>query len=220
MYAVFPRFQLGLGVSGSTTNAINAGIDGIIGPCAVGSVTGGNQNIGFANQTVVADASIVMAGIFRVNSVAALQFIAGQGGNSICLQISAAGAIQAGIAFGTLVSSGVTAVTGTPYFFAASIKTGLWALVVRNLITGKINTATAATAITMPTPSGTVQIFTAATNGSSFNGRVATFMFSNGWASVTELAAWAQDPWKFWYPNKDQVTFAGFSDVLRPQIWM
>jgi hypothetical protein len=201
--ALYPRFQIGQTTNGTAVTITNS-VDPIIGPSISASAISGSQSASFTGQTVVADASVVTAAIFRTSTVATQQFITSTGGNAICIQLSAAGLIEVGIPFGTLISTGVTATANTPYFVVMSIKTGAQAFWVVNLATGKATSGTAASAITMPTPSGSVQILTAASNAVGFGGKVATFMFSNGWASVPELSPWAHAPFDFWYPPTAQ----------------
>jgi hypothetical protein len=221
---IYPIFKRGL-TSASNAVVISSTIDGLLGP--VNSTTiSSNSAIEFANNTTANDLSYVIAAIFRTGAtVAALQFICANSNSATAtarfgIELTAAGVISIGSFFGTLVASGVTATVNTPYFVAASATTGQWRILVLNLQTGQTVLTNATTAITLTAPSGTVSVLGLTGNANSFGGRLAAFMFSNGFAGFPELLAWARDPWSFWYPTKDIVQFAGGGDVLFAQSWM
>jgi hypothetical protein len=105
-------------------------------------------------------------------------------------------------------TSGITLSLNTPYFVAVSVRNNSGNLagnfVVINLLTGQIFTATL---------TGTSRILQASTfnwgiGGNTLNSRsgvqIAAVMYSVGYLSLQQLLLWAQAPWDFWYPPKNQ----------------
>lgn len=104
------------------------------------------------------------------------------------------------VAGGSNIDSGIAAVVNQPVFFAASVNPGGTNFVVKNLLSGAVQTGTGATTAVGGTSDGNY-VF----GGSpSVNGTVAAAMASASSMGMAQLLAWADDPWSFWYPSNDQ----------------
>jgi hypothetical protein len=96
------------------------------------------------------------------------------------------------------VGSFPTMSLGVPYFYAGSFGGGTINMVLTNLLTGAITTATATTATT-PSGFGDIWNFFSANSG-VFSSSGSAAMVSNAALSLPQLLQWAADPWSFWYP--------------------
>lgn len=109
------------------------------------------------------------------------------------------------------VSSGINLVSGVPYFLAASADISVANFVVADLSTGRVTTATATSA------TGTAGNGTALAGAASFGpgaAEVACVMAACGTGTAgrlsrAQLAAWAAEPWSFWYPRRAVNQIAG-----------
>lgn len=52
-------------------------------------------------------------------------------------------------------------------------------------------------------PDGTITVMGSSTGLSGTKNVVSACMYSHAFLSITEMLAWAADPWSFWYPNRD-----------------
>lgn len=186
-------------------------MDPIMGHCIKSSSVTTNQ-MTFTGQTTVNDATITIACIFStaVHTGTQCIFCMGDNGSSgWVMELTSAGILEiAGSPFTTASSSGITLAAGVPYFCAVSAKTGNQQYAVRNLITGQIQTATAATTMTLAAPNGTICVGNIGNDANSIEGNIAAVMASTAFMTVEELAEWAGDPWSFWYPPSDEEVFS------------
>lgn len=102
---------------------------------------------------------------------------------------------------GTLSSSAITMVLNNPYFIVASgVNGGTVNFAVRNLLTGKLQTASvAAGTATLTGGSGTLEIGTGPNNQA--DGSIGPVVWSQTALSLPTLRQIASDPWEFWYPS-------------------
>jgi hypothetical protein len=94
----------------------------------------------------------------------------------------------------------IPVVANTPYFFAASVSPSLTNILVLNIATGLISTATSTTTQTFSTTNGNYYLGIDA-YGSFCLGPIAALMYAPSFMSMSQLRAWAADPWAFWYPR-------------------
>jgi len=100
---------------------------------------------------------------------------------------------------GGAAKNGPTISLSTPYFMAVSINSGATNFVVRNLVTGQVQTSTT-TGTTATASDGFTNI--GGGSGNTGNQSVAAASISHTFMSLQQLLAWSQDPWAFWYPNE------------------
>lgn len=101
-----------------------------------------------------------------------------------------------------VASTFASAVAGVPYFYAISHANSSHVnFVVARLDSGQVYAETVSSASTALT-SSVASCRIGNNNASAFsNAGISCKMFSRGYLSITELLAWAEDPWSFWYPN-------------------
>lgn len=102
---------------------------------------------------------------------------------------------------------GQSPVAGATYFYAVSVANGEPANgVLRRLDTGKITVTQTANAASFTAGDTTIAIGNRGTNSRQTIGKIAAVMHSNNYMSMAQLAAWAEDPWSFWYPQQQPRT--------------
>lgn len=129
---------------------------------------------------------------------------------------------------GSEVNSGIPLVS--PCFYAVSFSAAAINFLVVNLVTGQVQTATAAGTTPVPNgPGSGIFIGTFDNGGGQFLGKISHVMCVANFLSLSQLLQWAADPFSFWYPRTvsdlifsslNAPAAAGPAQVLHPQIWM
>jgi hypothetical protein len=185
-------------LSGAPTSVI----DGNVGPCAKYATTG---NLNYPGPGTAAPSQIVLAAIVTNiistsnGNVVGYNSSTPTGGWLLQIQTKVVTIWNSGS--GGVATSSITLNTSTPYFLALSAKTGAQNWLVRNLLTGQIQTATSATTL------NNSQAFNTFSAGGTTQGNfsadasiAAAYMGYNAFLGLPELQQWALAPWDFWYP--------------------
>lgn len=173
--------------------SLTSTIDGRIGQVAICTTVGANALL--SGLGVVVSTDMTYAAIFVPTSVASNTMM---GYSSSALLFNGA---NFGCFFGGFYSSSTTYVQNVPYFYVASIKGSVIVnFVVVNLATGQTSNSTAAASTNNPNTIGSVVIGNSGAGGNQLLGNMATAMMSPVYVPMSNLLAWAADPWSFWYP--------------------
>ena len=106
------------------------------------------------------------------------------------------------------VSSGLSLVLNNPYFVAASALSGTtFNFVTLNLLTGKLQSASVSSAATLGALAATWTIG-GSVGSTRVGSKIAACAVTFNYLSLTQLLAWAADPWSFWYPSPQPFDFA------------
>jgi hypothetical protein len=191
------------GKASVVTGAITAGKD-VIGPVAVSPASGTAYNSipnSFADTT---PSGATVAGIFTIQSSPANSnlLIGTNVTNAItAIYLSFTSLIFAVFYNNVTVSSGFVPALNTPYFYAASINSGVGVnFVLVNLHTGQTKSINVAQATAIGTQGAVNYCIGGNTNGTNGGLSVAAAMYSSTYLSMSQMLVWAQDPWGFWYP--------------------
>lgn len=98
-----------------------------------------------------------------------------------------------------------TLLANVPYFVGISTdSTSVLNVVIRRLDTGQIYTFTdgLTASLVASTSNGTFVIGNGAGVGTGMGGALSAFLWSSPVLSLTQLMAWASDPWSSWYPRR------------------
>ena len=111
----------------------------------------------------------------------------------------------------TATGSGLYISPGVPYLLLVSQNgaVGL-SFLIKNLVTGAVQTATTSAATTGSSSNGTY-VVGGDNIGDYAGGDIAALAYLQGALSTAEMQAWAADPWSFWYPPSaiEQMMLAG-----------
>jgi hypothetical protein len=184
---------------GTRAGSPSFAIDGVIGPAFNAIAT--TDASSFSGQSTANDATVTLAVILRFNALGATQTILGTSSANNGWRIYAtAGSTLAFVAGGVAVQdSGISISAGVPYLFIVSINASVANYLVRNLHTGKVVTASSASA-SPAAPNGTYLIGTNSFSECA-NAKIAAVMISARYMSLWQMRQWAADPWLFWYPR-------------------
>lgn len=191
------------GIPGTINTAAPSVIDGVTGPSYVGA----NDTSGFTFPgSATAENTFTLAALVRPTSFPATGTIffssaTTNTGNGLVINNTSIVRILAGV---TNILNGPTLSANSPYFIAGSRLAGSTVnLLVLNLNTGVLLTSTGTNATNSAASDGTYVVGKSpAFNAQS--GRNAAVMYNPAlFLSMSELRAWAADPWAFWYPGMD-----------------
>lgn len=196
---VAPGFCSLLGTISGTPASV---LDGALGPA---KNVGTSYSVAFGSSAPAISGSVTMAAIIRVpatsNSGILHNASAASTGGTV-LACFANNLYLANLAATTDINSGVQIATGDPYFVAASLRGGVQVdFVAANLRTGQIQTATVTTTVNASATGSGFTIGEEYEYGTFFNGKIAAVMAAAGYVPLSQLLAWARDPWSFWYPD-------------------
>lgn len=189
---------------GVQTGASTFSIDGALGP-SVTTATSSYLTVTLPG-TFAAATQGTMAAIYRPTSSTDSWAFNSVGGLN--------GVGYSSTAFQVLIGNGSTtgsivAVSGAPYFVVASwINASTLLFVVTNLSNGEIATQTTTTTRTNGSADTGITIGNR-TSGSRNVSGLAAVAYTNVFLSLTQLLAWAADPWSFWYPDTPQFDYKG-----------
>jgi hypothetical protein len=184
---------------GAPTGFIKTNIRSLLGPAPVYSATGDYQD--FMRVAVATPPAKTFA------AIAQLDTLTGNYQGIICDGVSGGGLFAIGPAGHLMVYaagnnlSAIFPAVGTPYFLAVSTAGGVYNFVAVNLRTGVVQTyqILGGTAIAAYDTTWRVGDHS---GSQGFSGTIAAAMYSQIFLSMPKLAAWAADPWSFWFPNK------------------
>lgn len=206
------HINLRTGARGGVGGSVTFGIDKDVGPSTI-TTAGGSALVSFVGNPTVAPPALTMAAIVKFSSGAlsfyncALAF-GGTTNTSVWLIWPQTQPLTFWVNNATQIISTIGAVaTGVPYFVIASgLSGGAVNFLIKNLATGKVLTETVAASAVYSAPNGNIRVAANGFSNSGFGGLVAASaaIVSNDRLSVHEMRAWADDPWSFWYPQKDQ----------------
>ena len=189
---------------------ISPAVKNLLGPAIDNSNAGSDAGTIFAGHSTNNDTVATLAGFiyWTTNGSPAIMFTSSStalAGASLC---TGAGALPAQLFLqvnnGTIriVMPSFTFVANRSYFVAISFNAANVNFVTTDLVTGKIETGTAAFSGTLTAPNGTYSIGGAAgLSARATNGFLGPIMFSTAFLSLPALRQWAADPWSFWFPN-------------------
>ncbi len=187
-------------IGGTPTSGIS-----FIGPYSSYSASGDFTS--FAGQSTGAAANTTYAAIFStIANLGAYQTIISNTNSGTDNVFGVIDTSQFGVYVSGDVTSGITPTAGVPYFFIASILGGTNVnFLILNLLTGVIQTVSAATANTPSTSSGTYQV---GNDGTTLvaNSHIAAAMYAPRYMTMASMLKWAEAPWSFWYPLSSPLT--------------
>lgn len=177
--------------------------DGILGPVGV------FNNNAFLTLTYPSSGAApgVVAAIFRPTTSSPVAVM----GQTYGISITSTSIFMSGNSQGDVIGVTVPAVLNVPFFFAASStgSSGVTRAVAVNLNTGQIYTSTGLAGIGV---AGNKAFHLGGFSGNSFVGSIAAAFLGQGYSlSLSQLLAWAQDPWSFWYPDPFNFDYVGSS---------
>lgn len=102
---------------------------------------------------------------------------------------------------GSSVLGSFTIAANTPYFAVASNSAGGLKILLKNLQTGKVQTASLGAVTIANTTSGQFIVGAQEGNAAGIVGNMAAAMCAQSYLSMAQIQQWALDPWSFWYPR-------------------
>jgi len=191
------------GIIGALTATPTVNIDGAIG--ASTRYTAATDKSTFTIAGPGSPTGATIASIFRLDSI--------NNANQICIFDSSNSSLRSHLTTALLEvainttanASNITLVAGVPYFAAASFKNASTLnFVATNLATGQISSQSRTTASSLSTTAATsLTIGNNVATGVPLKGILAADMWAyNTFLSLSQLLAWASDPWSFWYPER------------------
>lgn len=192
-------------LKGTVNATISGGIDGVIGPYIRNANTTGS--VTFSGNSTVAPTSICIACIFIIGNTANNGILVYTTGTSTtCPMLWVTGTkLELTTGTGSIhATSNIVLTSNVPYFAVASYpinSAGNINFAVTNLQTGQISTAAVANTFAATAPNGTI-VINGDTLGDASDAYIAAAMVSLAGLNPSEVKAWAQDPWSFWYPPK------------------
>ena len=200
---------------GTIVGSPTAVIDGTIGP-ATNCVA--SAWVQFAGQSTAVDASATIGVIYTPTSVGSTQFLFESGGTNNTgwgifqnpQIVLIAGSVNTQDVIDTTAQ-----VAGVPYFVGVSMSgnSTLNAVIV-NLQTWVIRSKSAALAFTSVAGNGTYEVGGNTAFATASLAKISAVMYAPSFMSMSQLLAWASDPWSFWYPRKQ--TYSYFSPPAAP----
>lgn len=102
-----------------------------------------------------------------------------------------------------VLSSGLVVAAGVPYLGIVSFNAGGSSyFLLKNLLTGQVQTATAGDIGTSVAGTGLYIVGADGFSGDNFVGNMATVMYAPVFMTRPQMIAWSADPWSFWYPRR------------------
>lgn len=198
--------DLTTGMPGVVTGSPVIGIDAGIGPSAY--VSAGTDVWRFPGKPAVVDAQCTMAVIVSARfSGGGQQFYFHNSTNSTNAFHMSCGdddwRTGANTAAVTMLTIAGSRNNQHKYFFGVTINGTKWGMVVRDLTTGKVYSATTTNALNGAASNGSYEIGNYAAFSVFGLNPLAAAMYSNRSITQAALLRWADDPWAFWYPQSD-----------------
>jgi hypothetical protein len=171
-----------------------------IGPCLTYDTT--NYAYTEFSSLFTSNTVATYAGIILLTDTSSFSCIGSDGNNQFAIYN---GNLCFYIDTGGLLSSNINLSANVPYFVAGSFLTGYGAnFVAVNLQTGQTQTYFASgPSYVLGATFGAITIGNnrPSYTGQPLNGYLATVMYGTTFLSLSQLLAWAAEPWSFWYPG-------------------
>jgi hypothetical protein len=187
-------------------------VDGISGPMASTLVSSNSYT--FAGQSAANDVAGTIAAIVTFTAyVATSFFLTTSGAGSTGISFGATGTsntygvVFPGGGFTIPITPAFVPTNNVPYFIGVSFlvsggTTGTGNVVVRELLTGRVCTASNTVSTTGPlAPNGTYMVGNGPAGFQGAHGNLAAVMFSTAVLGLSQLVQFSTNPWSFWYPN-------------------
>lgn len=163
----------------------------------------GTRSYGLTGMSTAAATGCTVAVIFSMSSLANFNSIFTPASSSSSFYIT----ITTGVPYfnksSNITFSNMACAINTPYFIAASMSSGAYMnFVCTNLSTGVVISQQVSTSITFPDPESTFTFGNRQAGDYPTNLTAAGMYNASGPVmSMTDMLAWAADPWSFWYPE-------------------
>lgn len=186
-------------------------IDAALGPAIQPSTSNNNGPNGYKfSATTALNSDFTAAAIFRPLSISGGSnfYLIAAGASGVngggLIGVNSTGVLQVHVSGANNIATGLAVAANIPYFAAVSFKNGAqWAAVLLNLASGALKYASGTTALTQSVAGTNIGIgYAFGSSGINFGGNLSATNYTAAFLSLSQLMAWAEDPWSYWFPRR------------------